>query len=312
MRDRPQLAGQPDLAEARPRRALQRHALRRARDRQRDREVRPRLVDPDAARDVHEDVGRADAHAGVTAEHGEHEREAVAIDSSAGAARGNELGRRHERLHLDQQRPRALHRGEHDGAGLAGRLPHEARAGVEHLDQAAGAHLEHPGLARGAEPVLQRADGPVRALALALELQHAVDEVLEDARAREGALLRDVPDEQHRRAGRLRHAHDPRGDLADLAHRAGRAGELGGVQRLHGIDDADVRPLGLHRRQDRGEVGLREDRDLQRGLAEALGPQADLRRRLLARHVQRRPPRPREVPERHPREGRLADPGRAA
>ena len=57
-----------------------------------------------------------------------------------------------------------------------------------------------PDLVGRAEAVLQRAQRAVGALALALELQHAVDEVLEHARAGERALLRHVADEQHRGA----------------------------------------------------------------------------------------------------------------
>ena len=44
------------------------------------------------------------------------------------APRRHELGRRHERLDLDEQRPRALHRGEHDAARRLRRLADEARA----------------------------------------------------------------------------------------------------------------------------------------------------------------------------------------
>ena len=48
------------------------------------------------------------------------------------------------------------------------------------------------------------AEHPVRAVAVALELQDAVDEVLEDARAGDRAVLRHVPDEDRRDAVRLR------------------------------------------------------------------------------------------------------------
>jgi hypothetical protein len=107
------------------------------------------------------------------------------------------------------QWPRALHRRQDDRARLAGRLPHEPRAGVEDLDEAALAHLEDAGLRGRAEAVLQRAQRAVGPLALAFELQHAVDEVLQDARARDRALLRHVADEDHGRARRLRRAHQP-------------------------------------------------------------------------------------------------------
>ena len=110
-----------------------------------------------------------------------------------------------------------------------------------------------------AEAVLQGAQGAVGALALALELQHAVDEVLEHARPGERALLGDVADEQDRGARLLRHPGDAAGDLAHLADRAGRAGQLGRVQRLHGVDDADLGPLDLERGHDGLEVGLGDD-----------------------------------------------------
>ena len=129
---------------------------------------------------------------------------------------------RDERLDLDQQRPRALHRREDDRARRLRGLADEARAGVEDLDEAALAHLEDADLVRRAEAVLQRAQRAVGALALALELQHAVDEVLEHARAGQRALLGDVADEQDGGALALGHLADPRRHLAHLADRARR------------------------------------------------------------------------------------------
>jgi hypothetical protein len=118
------------------------------------------------------------------------------------------------------------------------------------------AHLEHAGLVGRAEAVLERAQRAVGPLPLALELQHAVDEVLEHARAGQRALLGDVADEQHGDVARLREPRDPVGDLAHLADRAGRAGQLRRVQRLHRVDHADLRPLGVERREHRLQVGL--------------------------------------------------------
>ena len=283
-----------------------------ARHRERDREVGARLVDPHAAGDVDEHVGAPGPDARVAAEHGEHEREPVAVDPVGDPARRHELGRRHERLHLDEQRPRALHGGEHDAAGRARGLADEARRRVGDLDQPAAGHLEHAGLVGRAEAVLERAQRAVRALALALELQHAVDEVLEHARAGQRALLGDVADEQHGDVARLGEPRDAVGDLAHLADRAGRAGQLGRVQRLHRVDHADLRPLGVERRQHRLQVGLGHHRHLQRGAGEPLGAQLDLRRRLLAGDVERAPAGAGEVAERHRGQRRLADAGRAA
>ena len=312
--DRAQLAGQAELAEAghRPLAVAGHDAALRARHRERHGEVRPRLVDADAAGDVDEHVGAAGADAGVAAEHGEHEREPVAVDPVGDAAGRDELGRRDERLDLDQQRPRALHGGEHDAAGRARRLADEARGRVGDLDQPAAGHLEHAGLVGGAEAVLERAQRAVRPLALALELQHAVDEVLEHARAGQRALLGDVADKQDGDVAGLGQPRDAVGDLADLADGARRAAQLRGVQRLHRVDHADLGPLGLERREHGLDVGLRDHGHLQRRAGEPLGPQLDLRRRLLAGDVERAPPGARQVAERHRGQRRLADPRRAA
>src|SRR5215218_2889087 len=323
--DAAQLAGEAELAEAGERRrvfAATRRVLVRAgqsdaacsaRDRERDREVGPGLVDAYAADDVYEHVRAADADTAVARQHGQHEREAVAVDAGDDPPRDLQVRLRHECLHLHEQRARALHRSEHDGAGGARRLADETGGGVEHLDEPVPAHLEHARLAGRAEAVLEPPQGAVGALALALELQHAVDEVLEHAWAGERPLLRHVPDEQHGDAMHLRDAHDLARDLAHLPHRAGRAAERARVQRLHRVDDAHVGPLPLQCRQHGREVRLGDRGNPQRVPArKPLGPQLDLRRRLLGRDVEGSAPGPGEVGERHRRERRLADPRRAA
>ena len=118
-------------------------------------------------------------------------------------------------------------------------------------------------------------------VAVALELEHAVDEVLEDARAGDRAVLRHVPDEDRRDAGLLRDAEQAARRLAYLGDRAGRGSEVGGVQRLHRIDHANSRALLLERRAHGAEIGLRQDPDGLRS-AEPGGPERDLRRGLLA------------------------------
>ena len=256
---------------------VERHAAAGAGDRQRDREVAAGLVDAHAADDVDEHVRAARADAAVAAEDREHERQAVAVEARDDAARLLELRRRDQRLHLDEQRPRALHRRQHDAAGRARRLGDEARRGVEHLDQAALAHLEQARLVGRAEAVLQRAQLAVGALALALELQHAVDEVLEHARAGQRALLGHVPDEDHGGAARLGELHDPRRRPRAPA-RPSPARPTARPSRsvcTESITQAAGR-FGGERGEHRLEVGLGEDRDLQRargrGARRAAGP----------------------------------------
>ena len=92
----------------------------------------------------------------------------------------------------------------------------EQRRRVGHADEAGGGHLEDADLVRRAEPVLHRAEDAVLAVAVALELEHAVDEVLEDARAGHRAVLRHVADEEDGHPRLLRHAQEARGRLAHL------------------------------------------------------------------------------------------------
>ena len=80
------------------------------------------------------------------------------------------------------------------------------------------------------------------------------------------------------------------------------------MQRLHRVDDADVRPLRLERRAYRVELGLREDLD-RLGTAQTRGPEQHLSSRLLARHEQRSPPAPRDRAECREQERGLPDPG---
>ena len=199
--DGAQLAGQPDLAEARERRGSARRRARRgrrsrrrarrrgrrparrsARRRRRSR-TRRREPDPDAAHG-----------APSTASTSASRLRSMPVQTRRGGT-SSDWARRapgpRRAAAASPPSPRARR-----CPGALRRLADEPRAGVEHLDEAAVAHLEDADVVRRAEAVLQRAQRPVRALALALELQHAVDEVLEHPRAGERALLRDVPDEQ--------------------------------------------------------------------------------------------------------------------
>ena len=62
------------------------------------------------------------------------------------------------------------------------------------------AHLEHAELVRRAEAVLRGAQRAVVLVALAFEIEHGIDHVLEHARPRDRAVLRDVADDEHGRS----------------------------------------------------------------------------------------------------------------
>ena len=84
-----------------------------------------------------------------------------------------------------------------------GRSARNAADGFGDLGEPALAHLEDAHLVGRAEAVLDGAQHAQRVRAVALEVEHRVDQVLEHARAGERALLGDVADEEARDAARL-------------------------------------------------------------------------------------------------------------
>ena len=127
----------------------------------------------------------------------------------------------------------------------AGRQPvaEEQLGGVGDLAQAVGGHLEHADLVGGAEAVLGRAQDAEGVAAVALEIEHGVDHVLDHLGAGDLAVLGDVADEQQRGALRLGVADQRLRGGAHLADGAGRGFERVGPQRLDRIDDDEVGAL---------------------------------------------------------------------
>ncbi len=302
---RPQTPREAELPERGDTLAERRRA-RGGRDRECNGEIGARLVDAHAAGDVDEHVGRPERDPRVATEDGNDHREPLRVDTGSDAAGHREIGSRDERLDLEQDGPRPLESDRNGRADLAGLRPPEERRGVGNANEPCAGHLEHPELVGRAEPVLGRAQDPVGVVAVALELEHAVDEMLEHTRACDGAVLRHVTDEHGRDAASLRDAQQARGRLAHLGDRARRRAELTGIERLHGVDHADVGRLLLEGRADGLQLRLGEDRHVV-GAAEALCPQAHLGDRLLAGDEKGLPPAPRDCTEGGEQQRRLAD-----
>ena len=149
-------------------------------------EVDARLDEPHAADGRRVDVLVAHAQPGPPLEHGQQQRQPATVEALGVAPRRHaRWDRDGQRLDLDEQRALALHRRHDDRAGDAGApIGEEQLRRVGHARQAGARHLEQPELVGRAEAVL---DGPQQAqgvVALALERQHGVDDVLEQARAR--------------------------------------------------------------------------------------------------------------------------------
>ena len=151
----------------------------------------------------------------------------------------------------------------------------------------------------------------MRVIAVALELEHAVDQVLEHARACDCAVLGHVADEDGGDVLLLRDPEQAAGGLADLADRAGRRAHVGGIESLDRVDHADVGPLALEGGADGIELGLGEDLDVL-GAAEPRRAQLHLRGRLLAGDEERTAAAGGDRTEGAEEQGRLADAGLAA
>ena len=122
----------------------------------------------------------------------------------------------------------------------------DARPGTRGPDRSTSSrpcagHLEDADLLGRAEAVLGRADQPQRRVALALDRDDRVDEVLEGLGPGDRAVLGHVPDEDDRDALALGEVHQADGRLADLADAAGRAVELVDRRGLDRVDDDERR-----------------------------------------------------------------------
>ena len=130
-------------------------------------------------------------------------------------------------LNLGEQRAAPSQRNAQTGArGRLGVQRGEQPAGVGHLSDAVLDEFEAAHLVRGAVSVLHGAQHPKARVALTLELAHHVHQVLEDSRASDGAVLRDVTDQDHGDVLRLGRSDKACRHGADLGDPAGGAVDL--------------------------------------------------------------------------------------
>src|SRR5438094_1818579 len=173
----------------------------------------------------------------------EKQRKALLVDSARHPSSRSICAGTNQSLYFDEDGPRPLHRAKHGGPrGVRGPLGEEHLRGVRHGAQAGGRHLEYPQLADGAEATLDGAHDGVGVMALSLEVQHGIDDVLEGFGAGERPVLRDVADENRRNVLTLCREEKLRRRLADLPDAAWRRLELEREDRLHRIDDDQRRP----------------------------------------------------------------------
>ena len=147
-------------------------------------------------------------------------------------------------------------------------------------------HREDAEFVHRSETVLEGADEAEVRVGVPFEVEHRVDDVLENARTRERPVLRDVPHEKERDPETLGGAGEPRRAFAHLRDRPRRAVEVAREKRLNRVEDDE---FGLHAVQNRFDLlELHFAHELQSlGFElQALGAQSDLRGTFFAAHVE--------------------------
>ena len=143
---------------------------------------------------------------------------------------------------------------------VAGVEEQPGRVGDRH--DALGGEVEAAHLVDRPVAVLHRAQHPQPGGALALEVEHHVDEVLEHPGAGDAAVLGDVADDHQGDVAQLGHPDQRRRDLLDLGDPAGHAVDVAGADGLHRVDDEQGRLDLLHVAEHGAEVGLGREVEL--------------------------------------------------
>ena len=164
----------------------------------------------------------------------------------------------------------------------------EHAGGIQYGCDAVLVHVEAAHLIGGAEAVLNRAQHADIRVLVALELADHVHQVLEQARARDGAFLGYMADEQGAHIAFLRGGNHGGGHLSHLSDTAGAALNFCGGEGLHRVDNQQRRVNLLDMRQGGAEVGFTGQVKGLRDSADAVGTELDLRGRLLAGDIQDR------------------------
>ena len=146
---------------------------------------------------------------------------------------------------------------------------------------------------------------------VALEIEHAVDHVLEHLRPRDGALLVDVADHEHRDPLSLRQLHERHRAVLHLPDAARRRIQLLVIERLDRVDDQDVGLFLLYALKNISQASLGQDEQPRALNLQALGAELELVGRLLTGDIQHLRKLPQTAADlEHQR--RLADARRAA
>ncbi|ULA58433.1 MAG: hypothetical protein LZF60_50167 [Nitrospira sp.] len=147
-------------------------------------------------------------------------------------------------------------------------------------------HFEHPDFIRRPEPVFHRPQDPETVALVAFEVQHRIDDMFQQAWARNRAFLRDMSDDEHGHIIALRKPHQLAGHFLHLADTARRRCQLLGIDRLNRIHDNRRRLDLLNGFENLFEGCLSENEQMLAADAKPFTPHLDLPGRLLAGDIQ--------------------------
>ena len=148
--------------------------------------------------------------------------------------------------------------------------------------------------------------------ALAFEIQHGIDHMLDDARPRNLPVLRDMPHQNDRHAALLGKGHDLMRRRPDLRDRSRRGFHRIQPHGLNAVDHRQTGPFRIQRRQNVAQIGLGPQAHCRPRQTQPLRAHLHLRDRLLAREIQRLQPRPGKRRRGLQQECRFSDPRIAA
>ena len=272
-----------------------------------DGEVDGGIVHAQAAGDVEEDILLDELEAGTFLEHGQQHIHAAEVETGRATLGRPVNGTADKALRFNQEGAHPFDGGgDSDTAEALVVLGQKQLGRVADLAQTLAAHLVDAEFRGAPEAVLDAAEDAVHVMLVALELQHGIDDVLQDFRAGDAALLIDVADEQDGHPVFLGKTEDGGAALANLRDAAGRGLDQLREDCLDGVDNHQVGLDGAGVLEDIFQVRLAEDveRVRCRG-AEAVGAEFELSATLLARDVE--DAQVREFQDRLEDEGRFAD-----
>ena len=188
------------------------------------------------------------AHPAMRLQYGNQHRQPILIPAVHCAAGSAERSRGNQRLDFDQHGAGPFNAGKHRRAWRP-EIPFgkEQLGRVAHFTQAIARHLEHADFVGRTKPVLNRPEYAELLRTLALEREHCIDHMLDDAWSCELAVFGHMSDQDDHRAGALGEADQSlraRAHLGDGARcRLGSVGPHG----LNGIDDDEFEEGWLRR-----------------------------------------------------------------